>query len=427
MPTLQPWQRFGGSHAAWIVFAVAVLAGLSVLLSVTFADACYYLECRNTLAPYSLALGMTAAGVGLSLLVGAVMLYRTGHHGRPRFKWAVIAAAGVFVSSCSGWQLMTVAPFDDRPALTREASDIATVLGRLPGVHRVSTEIGGLFSTVVVLSEGASAAQAKAVIEAFREQVGAAADFDQWETELEVRREQSGSSFRAGKPGFVEAPDRAGLWFALTEALPEDEVKWTYRTWAHYSYGSSDQFERGDVGVGDISVKLVRTSGFGGVTDTYRRLMREFPDLSGARWQIGPAAAGSGSLSVANRYPTELEFSVWQRLNEDRSMPHSVLMASGTALPARPPRPQITEQLHSRNLDDARVLAEQHLPIVAELGAPEIDYLVTTDPGDYFTPEGLRRICLERSLSMTVTNRAYPANHPPASAAEAFSVRYRTC
>ncbi|ASF07396.1 hypothetical protein NBRGN_061_00300 [Nocardia brasiliensis NBRC 14402] len=427
MSTPQSWRRFGGSHTAWIVFAVAALTGLFVLLSVTFADACYYLECRNTLAPFSFSLGMIVAGVGLSLIVGAVLLYRTGRRGRPRFKWSVIALAGVFVSSCGGWQLMTVAPFDDRPALTREARDIATVLGRMPGVHQVSTEIGGLFSAVVVLSEEASAAQTRAVIEAFRDQVWAATDFNQWETEFEVRRSKSGSAFRAGKDGFVEAPDRAGLWFALTEAFPGDEVKWTYRTWAHYAYRSSDKFERMDIGVGDISLKLSSANDFRAVSDTYRRLMREFPALAGARWQVGPAAAGSGSLSVAGRYPTEREFTVWQRLNEDRSMPHSVLMAAGAALPARPPRPRVTEQLHSRDLGDARLLAEQHLPIVAELGSPEIDYLVTTDPDDYFTAEGMRRVCLEQSLSMTVTNRAYPANDPPWSAGQGFSVRYRQC
>ncbi|MGX1777222.1 hypothetical protein ACWIGW_34305 [Nocardia brasiliensis] len=57
MPTLQSWRRFGGNYAAWIVFAVAALAGLFVLLSVTSADACYYLECRNTVAPFSFSLG----------------------------------------------------------------------------------------------------------------------------------------------------------------------------------------------------------------------------------------------------------------------------------------------------------------------------------------------------------------------------------
>ncbi|MBF6541793.1 hypothetical protein [Nocardia brasiliensis] len=423
MLTLQSWRRFGGNYAAWIVFAVAALAGLLVLWSVTFADACYYLECRDTSVPFSFSLGVLVAGVGLSLVVGAVLLYRTGSRGRPRFKWAVIALAGVLVSACGSWQLMTVAPFDDRPALTREARDTATALSRLPGVDQVSTEIDGMFAVVVVLSEAASAAQTAAVIEAFRDQVWAAPDFEQWETELEIRREKSGSAFRVGKGGFAEAPDRAGLWFAVSDAFPRDEVKWTYHTWAHYSYGSSDEFERMDVGVGDISLKLLPANDFSAVSETYRRLMREFPELSGARWRIGPAAAVSGSWSVANRYPTELEFAVWQRLNEDRAMPHSVIMASGSPLPERPARPRVTEQLHSRSLDDARLLAEQHLPIVAELGAPEIDYLVTTDPDDYLAPEGTRRVCVERSLSMIVTNRAYPAN----DAAPAFSVQYQPC
>ncbi|GAA5105636.1 hypothetical protein [Nocardia iowensis] len=331
MSNLKSWQRDGGFRAAWIVYAVAAVAGLLAPLSVMFADACYYLECRETVVPQSFSLGVIVVGVGITLVVAAVMLHREGRRGRPGFEWAVIALVGVFVSSCSGGALLTVNPWDGRPALTREARDIEAALARMPGVHEISTEIGGMFSAVVVLSEEASAAQTKAVIVAFRDRIKAAPDFDQWETEIEVHRAESTSTFRAGKAGFVEAPDRAGLWFALTDAFPEDEVKWTFHTWAYYDYGSTDQFKRMDVGVGDISLKLVHANDFNAVTETYRRLMREFPDLSEARWKIGPATPESGSLSAANRYPTELEFSVWHRLNEDQSLPHNVLMASGAA------------------------------------------------------------------------------------------------
>lgn len=424
---LKSWRRDGGFRAAWIVYAVAAVAGLLAPLSVMFADACYYLECRETVVPQSFSLGVIVVGVGITLVVAAVMLHREGRRGRPGFEWAVIALVGVFVSSCSGGALLTVNPWDGRPALTREARDIEAALARMPGVHEISTEIGGMFSAVVVLSEEASAAQTKAVIVAFRDRIKAAPDFDQWETEIEVHRAESTSTFRAGKAGFVEAPDRAGLWFALTDAFPEDEVKWTFHTWAYYDYGSTDQFKRMDVGVGDISLKLVHANDFNAVTETYRRLMREFPDLSEARWKIGPATPESGSLSAANRYPTELEFSVWHRLNEDQSLPHNVLMASGAAPSAYPRQPQVTEQLQSQDLNDAKLLAEKHLPIVAELGSPDVDYLVTTDPRDYLRPEGIRFACIDRSLEMTVSNRAYPANHPPGPAERAFTVRYWRC
>ncbi|WP_378740989.1 hypothetical protein [Nocardia brasiliensis] len=411
MSDLKSWQRDGRFHAAWIVYAVAAVAGLLAPLSVIFADACYYLECRETPVPQAFSLWVIVVGVGTTLVVAAAMLHHAGRRGRPGFEWAVIALVGVFVSSCSGWKLMTVDPWDGRPALTREARDIEAALARMPGVHEISTEIGGMFSAVVVLSEQASAAQTKAVIEAFRDRT-AAPDFDQWETEIEVRRAEARNSFRAGKAGFVEAPDRAGLWFALTDAFPEDGVKWTYHTWAYYDYGSTDQFKRMDVGVGDISLKLVHANDFNTVTETYRRLMREFPDLSGARWEIGAANPGSGSLSAANRYPTELEFSVWHRLNEDQTLPHNVLMASGSAPPAYPRQPRVTEQLQSQDLNDAKLLAQKHLPIVAELGSPDVDYLVTTDPRDYLRPEGSRSTCVDRSLSMTVSNRGVSRKPP---------------
>ncbi len=319
---------------------------------------------------------------------------------------------------------MTFDPFDDRPALTREARDIETVLGRLPGVQQVSTEVDGMFSAVVVLSEEASNEQAKAVVGAFRDRTRAASDFDRWEAEIEVRRGAANSSFKAGKAGFGEAPERAGLWFALSEAFPEDEVKWTYHTWSHYSYGSSDQFKRMDVGVGEISLKLVHANDFNAVTETYRRLMREFLELAGARWEIGPSAAGSGALSVANRYPSDLEFSVWHRLNEDQTVPHTVRMATTADLTTYSKRPRVTEQLRSQDLDDVKLLAEKHLPIVAELGSPDVDYLVTTDPRDYLSLEGSTSSCIDRSLTMTVTNRA---NHPPGPAERPFTVGYQPC
>ncbi|WP_194837355.1 hypothetical protein [Nocardia sp. XZ_19_369] len=298
------------------------------------------------------------------------------------------------------------------------------MLGRLPGVQQVSTEVDGMFSAVVVLSEEASNEQAKAVVGAFRDRTRAASDFDRWEAEIEVRRGAANSSFKAGKAGFGEAPERAGLWFALSEAFPEDEVKWTYHTWSHYSYGSSDQFKRMDVGVGEISLKLVHANDFNAVTETYRRLMREFLELAGARWEIGPSAAGSGALSVANRYPSDLEFSVWHRLNEDQTVPHTVRMATTADLTTYSKRPRVTEQLRSQDLDDVKLLAEKHLPIVAELGSPDVDYLVTTDPRDYLSLEGSTSSCIDRSLTMTVTNRA---NHPPGPAERPFTVGYQPC
>ncbi|MFI9408059.1 hypothetical protein [Nocardia sp. NPDC052316] len=131
---------------------------------------------------------------------------------------------------------------------------------------------------------------------------------------------------------------------------------------------------------------------------------------------------------MANRYPTELEFSVWHRLNEDQILPHNVLMASAALPPAEPEQPQVTEQLQSQDISDAKLLAEKHFPIVAELGSPDVDYLVTTDPRDYLRPEGVGLTCsLERSLPMTVRNRRYLANHPFDPAEQAFTVRYWQC
>ncbi|MFI9408060.1 hypothetical protein [Nocardia sp. NPDC052316] len=294
MFNLKSWHRGGGFRAAWTVYGVVAVIGVLAPFSVMFGNGCYYLECRSEAERLPFAAGVTYVGIGTTLIVAAAMMYRAGSRARPRFKWVVIALVGVLVSSCSGWILMSVTVFDGRPALTREARDIETALGRMPGVHQISTEAGQLFSAVVVLSEDASAAQTRAVIEAFRDRTQAAPDFEQWETEIEVRRPASKSSFRAGQAGFPTAPDRVGLWFGLTDAFPQDEVGWTYHTWAYYDYGGTDQFKRMDIGVGDISLKLLHANDFNAVSETYRRLMREFPDLSGLDGQSAPQLWGPG-------------------------------------------------------------------------------------------------------------------------------------
>ncbi|WP_194837356.1 hypothetical protein [Nocardia sp. XZ_19_369] len=94
MFNLKFWQRDGGFRAAWIVYGVAAAIGVLVPLWVVFGDGCYYLECRKTVAPLSFSLGVIVVGVGITLVVAAVMLYRGGRRGRPRFMWAVVAVVG---------------------------------------------------------------------------------------------------------------------------------------------------------------------------------------------------------------------------------------------------------------------------------------------------------------------------------------------
>ncbi|WP_107656251.1 heavy-metal-associated domain-containing protein [Nocardia suismassiliense] len=419
-----PRQIGGGPRGAWAVYAIAVVIGLFAPPAVP--RSCDYLLCRE--AQVSSATWVTLVGVIIVLVTTGVMMARS--QGRLRLNRALMALAGVVLTCCGSWALMAAPLWDERPALGRETAKIEAALGRMPGVHTISINTHDTFSAVVVLTEEASADQTKAVVQAFRDQT-TGAKFRQWEIDIEVRHAATESSFKVGKAGFDQAPDRAARWFALHEAFPRAAVKWTNHTWAFFFWiGQADNYKNADIGIGDISLKLLNTNGFNAVDETYRRLMREFPDLSGARWDVGDltgtrwnlgvSAPGSGSLAMTNRYPTELELSVWNRLNEDQSLPHAVLMNPVFGVIERP---------HSTDPHTVELLAEKHLPIVAELGG-SVRYMAV----DNVTPYVGNPI---NPLHHTLRNPGGPLNitiggctsrdYTPGAAEQKLADRYEKC
>ncbi|CAM4448200.1 cation transporter [Nocardia ninae] len=324
-----------------------------------------------------------------------------------RFRWAVIALVGIVVCSCSRG--------------TEESRGIEAALDRMPGVHQVSTDFDTNFSTVVVLAGDASAEQTKAVIEVFRDRIAAASGLQRRRIDIEIRWGEQPSSFKAGRDGLAAAPDRAVQWHTLSHAFPEDEVAWTYK-WDSYccdDFGPGDLIAKGHNGIGHISLKPLDANDFRAVSETYRRLIREFPELAGAEWEVGAWGRKSGFLRMDNRYPSELEFSVWQRLNEDQTLPHSVHMVTRSEPRSYPTRPHVSEQLQSSNFDDAKLLAEKHLPIVAELGPAAVDYLATSR-------DSLASSDPDRSLRITIGDCQY-RDRPPSPAEQPLVERYGKC
>ncbi|AFU01693.1 hypothetical protein O3I_018670 [Nocardia brasiliensis ATCC 700358] len=325
--------------------------------------------------------------------------------GRRRWRWAVIALVGVFLCACS--------------VKTQEQKDMEAALARLPGVQQVSTEIEANFSTVVVLTGDASAQQVKAVIEAFREQITAATNLPRRRVDIELRWPERDSSFKAGRDGLATAPEHAAQWYSLSRAFPRDEVVWTYQ-WAEFccdAFGPGDLVQKGYTGVGDISVKP-EAEDFRAVSATYRRMMGEFPEFADAEWEIGAWGWQGGLLRVDNRYPSETELSVWHRLNQDQSVPHSVQMTTRTEGRHYPQRPSIVMRLRSQNFDEVKRLTEQHIPIAAELGAPDVDYFATTDGSRSYDPD--------HELRITIGGCQY-TDRPPSPAEQPFVDRYGKC
>ncbi|MGX1774277.1 hypothetical protein ACWIGW_19340 [Nocardia brasiliensis] len=355
------------THVAWLGFFVVVLLGVFGPL-VVYTKACFALECREAMAPF--ALGVTWVGVGLSLLVAGIMLYVDGRDGGPWLGWAGIALIGVVGSTVLGWGAQHLA-MDDRPVLSHESRDIRTALGAMPGVERVGTEAGRTFATLVVLTADATAEQAEAVIAAFRNQVHRP-DFDPWELDLEVRRGDTVSSVKVGKSGLDAAPHLVARWLALRDAFPEDEVTWTARTWRHYEYGSSDSSRNTDDGAGEIAVRLRPAVGADAVAAAYRKVLREFPDLDTARWSIRTAAPHGAALVMLNRYPTEAELALWNRLHDNPLPPHALVLHSVEG---------ITVQPHSDIRENGKVLAEHHLATIEQSGLG-IRYTVADISGD---------------------------------------------
>ncbi len=407
-------------HAPWGgVFAAAAAIGLCVPLTMLFADTCSYRTCRDPLVPLSFAVGVTLVGVACTLIVSATMIHCAGRQGRPRFKYAVIALAGVLVSVCSGGALMAV-DVDSRPDLSLASRDIEAMLSHIPGTRSVSIEIGNNFSAVVVLSEDASTEQANAIIAAFHHRTTALPDLREWDTDIEIRRNDQKSGFKVGNGGFATAADHIAQWHSLSSAFPDDEIEWTYR-WSARS--NSDTLSSGHLGVGDILLRLPHANDFHAVSETYRRLMNQFADLSSAKWQIETTAPERGYLQMNHRYPTEVELSVWDRLNIDQNPPHSVRMASQSVLPSSPTtwRPSVIERFDSQDLNAAKLLAEKHLPIVAELGASALDYLATPN-----TLDSLGSYDRDRGLRVTIGG-CQSTDYPPTPTEQLFVDLFGQC
>ncbi|AFU02074.1 hypothetical protein [Nocardia brasiliensis] len=362
-------KRRGTFDWYWLAYCGAACLGVLVPLVLLFSDACFYLECSE--GTRSFAAPAIAIGVAVTLLVAGWIL-RSDRRGSNRLAGVVIAVVGVLASSCTGYGVVNFVFPGSRAPLVREAAETRTMLDRMPGVHEVTTRSGDTFSVVVVLTADASTDQVAQVVRAFREQVTDGPDFREWQVDLEIRRPDTDSSFKSGHKGFGDAPGHAARWLELSRAFPADRVRWTTQTWTYYFASfMSDGAPKGDIGMGDITVRLTGTTDPAAVSDTYRRLVREFPDLSTARWDIGTSASDTGVLSTADYYPSELELSVWDRVNADRNPRRTVLMH---------PRYGVVEQLHAPREGDAERLADKHFPIVGELTRP-VRYLVT-DIGD---------------------------------------------
>ncbi|WP_159080502.1 hypothetical protein [Nocardia suismassiliense] len=351
----------------------------------------------------------------------AVMFNHAGGRRRPRFTWAVIALAGVLVSSCGS-------AID--PAHAKAARDVESILGQMPGVHRTSITIGDNFSGLVVLTEEASVDQINTVIKTFHDWTAAAPELQGLRADIEVRRRDEKSSFKVGKHGFATAADHTAQWHALSHAFPEDELRWTYQWSTHLrrGYGPDDTISEGADGVGDIALNLDHAGEFKVVGDAYRRLMRDFPELSNAAWQIKTSAPESGLLQIGHRYPTELELSVWDRLNADQNPAHKVLMHLKSTPSREPAWPDVIERLQSRDFQDAKMLAEKHIPIVAELlaqfpattelGSRGVSYLASSDPRD-----SLASYHHDRGLRITLGN-CHIGDDPPTPAELPLVKRY---
>lgn len=416
----------------WTLYAMAATIGLLVSVVVLRTRACYYFECRERLASFDFSAGLIVIGVSSTLVVTAVMIDRAARRGRPQFKWAKLAMAGVLVSSCSGGALLTVDGTGGKPSLFQESRDIRRTLAQMPGVQQVSTETAANFSVIVVLTEEASAEQTAAVIEAFRDRLSAAPDFRRWRTDIEFRRRDD--SFKAGNEGFATAAVRAAQWHALIRAFPAAEVAWTFR-WAYFSdmlLGPGDLISEGTFGVGDISLKPLDANDFNAIGETYRRLIREFPDLVSAEWEIGSSAPTKRLLQMNHRYPTERELSVWQQLGKEHNPLRNVVMFSEFVRPSSSPTvPGITEQLLSEDFDDVKLLAEKHLSVLAELRTPVV-YLATTTPTDSLDSTGARPLYngnkppYDRSVHITVGGcHRYTYQRNPAE--QALALRYEHC
>ncbi|MFG1797486.1 hypothetical protein [Nocardia sp. NPDC049149] len=392
----QPRADYNATRIVYLIAAgIGLLAIMFAPFTLMFAASCTEHTCREGLGLWSL--GLTVGGVAVTLLVAGMKIGSARRRGQSQFKWALIAVVGVFASSCGGLAVMKVAVTPHRPDVSRQAGEVQAGLGQLPGVQRASVGAAHEVFASVVLAVDATPDQTKTVVQSFRNETNRP-EFRQREFVIELRNNSGTSTFTSWSPNLDTAPDLVQRWFAMQHAFADGEVKWDHRL---RDTGRTDNV------LGDISVQLQTAADHTAITEAYRRVAQDFPDLSTAWWKISAKSDRVGSLSSVGRYPNELEISVWNRLNADQEPSRVVRMA---------PR-SVSEKLKSPDLKDAESLAQKHLPIVAELGIP-IEYVAGSDiigAG----PTG-------RPVTVTVggcTKRRYPPN----PVEQALADQYEKC
>jgi hypothetical protein len=102
----------------------------------------------------------------------------------------------------------------------------------------------------------------------------------------------------------------------------------------------------------------------GAAVDT---LATGFGELAAGDWKISAGKQHPAEIRTSGRLPTPQEMQLWNTLNADQSIPHADVFTINGAVTGPL---WVSERIPAHDNDMAARLAQQHLPIVAQLPAP---------------------------------------------------------
>lgn len=330
--------------------------------------------------------------------------------------WALPALLALLLTSCSS------AP----PDRQTEVTELATQIGRMPGVHAVSSKVTnhpdqGLVNFTISVQTAAdiTTAQLAAVTARYLRALDTI-DFTGYRTEFDARRGWNVFAVDGGRLPIVndeQIVSQAEDWVRLRHEFPDATV--TMRAAIAHPGGKQPVQEWGHSSVG--SIQLADSTDYRDAAAAITALTARYPQLASFTWTVSAGVEHPADIKSTHRYPTEQELALWHRINADQSIPHESRLIIG----GRVSSPVwIAEKTTAHDPSAAAALAAAHLPLVAQLPVPVL-YTASDQIQGHISGDG-RATGPVAVTTRGCTDRDYRVYQPPPQETALINT-YETC
>ncbi|GAS87273.1 hypothetical protein [Mycolicibacterium brisbanense] len=329
---------------------------------------------------------------------------------------AMAALVTLLVTACQG------APPDRRADVTR----LADILGRMPGVHAVSSRVTNRpaqgwvsFTITVEPAPGITAVQLAAVTDRYLQDLQLV-DYSGYRSELDVTTGWNRFAVDAGELPIINDQQiiaQARDWVALREQFPTATIR-LRATITH----PGNQSPIRDAGHANIAtIQLPDDADYTDAAAAAATLADRFPQLAGLTWTISTGSQHPADIKTTRRYPSAAELDVWRRINAEQTIPHT----SQLTVNGRVSAPVwIAVQTRSHDPADAAALARQQLPQLRALPAPVL-YTSSDQIQGHINGDGRATGPIAITVGGCTDRDTLVYHSPPAE--QALRTTYETC